>query len=123
MSQASEAFENKNPPQALPIVDVVFGIVGPVVWAAHFLAVYFGQSTACSMSASTGTVIVVVGGLTAAAIAGLLSAIAWLRPDRLEVRLRRYLPIARYAIALSIVAVVWSTFAMVSLEACQPAGG
>jgi hypothetical protein len=124
MTESSGALsDGRKPPQALPIFDVMFGLVGPTVWAAHFLMVYFVQATACSMTASSRTVVVVIIGLTVIAIAGLVWALARLTPDRLDARLRRYLPMARYSIALSILAVAWSSFAMVLLEPCPPAGG
>lgn len=93
----------------------LLGLIGPIIWAAHFFTLYLAEALLC-VSADAGTgVRLAGGGLTLAAIAALLYA-------RSRAGRSRWASLIRPLIDLSMVAVVWTSIPLIVLQTCTPAG-
>lgn len=94
----------------------LLGLVGPMIWAAHFFLVYLAEAVLCSTAAPADSgVRVVGGGLTIAAVIALL----WAR--RISTH-RAWSPFTRPLTDLSIVAVILTAIPLLVIGACRPAG-
>jgi hypothetical protein len=92
-------------------------LIGPLVWAAHFFAVYLVEAILCSLNGSGyGTIVLAVGLLLSIVT---VSFLIWMR---LRSRRDIWPSVSRPLIDLSIVAVVLSSIPPLLLRACQPAG-
>ncbi len=92
-------------------------LVGPVIWAVHFFAVYLAEAILCSLNDPYYATIVRALGLLLSLIA--TSLLIWVR-----VRWPRDIwpSVSRPLIDLSIVAIVLSSIPLLVLRACQSAG-
>jgi hypothetical protein len=92
-------------------------LIGPLVWAAHFFAVYLAEAILCSLDDPGYGTIVRALGLALSIVA--VSFLIWMRFRSL----RDIWPsISRPLIDLSIVAIVLSSIPLLLLRACHSAG-
>lgn len=102
----------------LPPRAAATALVGPTIWAAHFLAVYASESLLCRVGAPGWHDGLVTGGTLAALLAiGWHGASLWRRGEMAEARHE----LARIAIALdalSALAVCFAALVAVALPAC-----
>jgi hypothetical protein len=113
-----------------PLGDFLQLFTGPVVWFAHFVALYGAEALICTPGlAKPGVMTWVAAGATLAALAA-LAAFAGLvlrRPAREPADSQggaRFLRAATLLLALlSAIAVVWVTFPAAVLPVCAPAAG
>lgn len=90
-------------------------LAGPVIWAAHFSAVYALHAPMCVAGAG-GPYVVLLWSVTAAAVAALIVLIAW--PSGREEN-AVFLDRAASALAfLSLCAVVWAALPALLLAPC-----
>lgn len=93
----------------------LLGLIGAIIWAAHFFALYLAEALLC-VSADAGTgVRLVGGGLTLAAIAALLYV-------RSRASQSTWVSLIRPLIDLSMLAVIWTAVPLIALQTCTPAG-
>lgn len=111
---------------------IIFLLVGPIIWAGHFLFVYGPQSALCAFGSGAGgdgramAVTVLVAVVTIAAL--LLQFLALLRPRRLATLLRFRsaeqserdfaVRVSRLLTALSMLGVAWAGSTVIVLDAC-----
>jgi hypothetical protein len=101
--------------RAYTVGEALLGLIGPIVWAAHFFSLYLAESFLC-VSTEAGTSVRLTGGvLTIVAIAALLYA-------RRRTEESAWASLVRPLIDLSIIAVVWTAIPLVVLHTCTPAG-
>jgi hypothetical protein len=106
-----------------PVCDLLPALVGPIVWAAHFFAVYLAEAVLCTAPAASDAAVVrfVCAGLTLLALAILLWAHWRSGSDHIE-GLPRSFSMTRPLIGISIVAVLWTSIPLFMLQGCTPAG-
>jgi hypothetical protein len=93
------------------------GLAGPIIWAAHFFAMYLAESVFCDPSALHAVAVrVAMIGLSTIAIAALL-VVRWQIRGTTPPR-----PLAwtRPLIDLSIVAVLWTSLPIFIVNVCKP---
>jgi hypothetical protein len=92
----------------------LLGLIGPIIWAAHFFALYLTEALLC-VSADAGTSVRIAGGgLTLAAIATLLYA-------RSRASRSTWASLICPLIDLSMLAVIWTAVPLVALQMCTAA--
>ncbi len=92
-------------------------LVGPIVWAAHFFAVYLAEAILCSLDGSGyAHTVRVVGLLLSFVAASVLACI------RLRARRDIWPSVSRPLIDLSIVAIILTSIPLLMMHACQFAG-
>jgi hypothetical protein len=112
-----------------PITSMLLALAGPIVWLAHFLALYLAEAFLCTFPGPASTI-------TLRAMAAVLTVLAVLV---LAVAARGYasgyggfggsnpsnahLALARPLALLSILAVLWTFVPAVLLPACTPGAG
>jgi len=113
-------------PQARPMVDLLFAMAGPIVWAIHFFGLYLAEAFLCPPAVAAGTAIVrpFAMMLTVTALAMLI----WLRvnarpPAEASGRASGALAFKRPLIDISVIAVLWTTIPLFLIEACRPGIG
>lgn len=110
--------------QPRAVTDLLAGLAGPIVWAAHFFGVYLAEALLCASSSVSGVAAVrfAGAGLTVLALAILLWARLRARADHIE-GLPPSFSITRPLIDLSIVAVLWTSIPLFMLQGCMSVGG
>lgn len=93
----------------------LIGLIGPIIWAAHFFSVYLAESLLCSSTEADKLVRLAGGILTIAAV----SALLWARSRSLD---SEWTWLIRPLIDISIVAVIWTAIPLFTLQACMQAG-
>lgn len=93
----------------------LLGLIGPIIWAAHFFLLYLAEALLCVSSDGGTSIRLAGGGLTLAAIVALFYARSRTTGSPWE-------PLIRPLIDLSIIAVVWTAIPQVALQTCTPAG-
>jgi hypothetical protein len=115
---------------ARSIKALAFVLAGPVIWAAHFFALYATEAFLCNggtFSAAAGAVRPIGLTLTVIALAALSIFVSWqallgLRTKRaasIDAHVYRKISIGLAAIAL--LAVTWGVLPAILLPACMPA--
>ena len=93
----------------------LLGLIGPIIWAAHFFSLYLVEAILC-VSADAGTSVRLAGGgLTLAALAALIYA-------RTYATHSAWASLTRPLIDLSTIAVIWTAIPLVALQTCTAAG-
>ncbi len=94
----------------------LLALTGPMIWAAHFFAVYLAEAVLCAPTVSHPDAVRVAGALlTVIAVLALL----WARRVRGQ---REASPLTRPLIDLSIVAVLFTAIPLALIDACRIAG-
>ena len=98
-------------------------LIGPVIWAAHFMLVYALEAVLCTTPGpSTDTVVRTIGVLiTGAAIATLLAFLVWQRRRSRAVIAHHQAvsgPFITPLTLLSILAIAWTSLPLFTLPAC-----
>jgi hypothetical protein len=93
----------------------LFGLVGPIIWAAHFFSLYLAEAVLCVSADANASVRIAGVALTVATIAALLYA-------RRRATRSPWASFIRPLIDLSMLAVVWTAVPLVALQTCAPAG-
>ena len=93
----------------------LLGLIGPIIWAAHFFSLYLAEAFLCVSAGADTSVRIAGGGLTLAAIVALLYA-------RRRTTMSQWAHLIRPLIDLSILAVVWTAIPLLALKTCTPAG-
>jgi hypothetical protein len=109
-----------------PMRDLLVALFGPIVWAAHFFALYLIQAFTCTAVGPSHVtqVRLLGGGLTLVAIAALLAFAAWHSRDFRLVESpapadpRPQLWFAGPLTLVSALAVAWTAFPLFLLPAC-----
>jgi NADH:ubiquinone oxidoreductase subunit 6 (subunit J) len=102
--------------RAVTIGYALLALVGPMIWASHFFAVYLAEAVLCSPAvAADGAVYLAGVVLTIAAVIGLL----WVRRSSAR---GKWSSFVRPLIDLSIVAVVLTAIPLVIIDACRSSG-
>ena len=116
--------------QPRPASDLLIASFGPIVWAAHFAALYLTEAFLCSPpEPATGAQIRWIGAaLTLFALAALIAFAARSRyvlwyPDDKRTGSGALSAFAGPLAILSILAILWTTFPLFLLPACAPGGG
>lgn len=112
--------------QASSMRPLLIALMGPAIWAAHFLLMYAAQTVACTVSAASSQGLAVAWmALSAIAAAALVTILGYqgkaalmARPEDASGRFLRHLQIV--LAALSLIGVVWLTLAAILLrtQAC-----
>jgi hypothetical protein len=103
--------------------DFPAALLGPSIWAAHFMLVYVLEALLCATPGpSTNTVVRIVGMLlTGAALATLLALLVWHR-RRSRAAVAHHLPVSgpfiTPLILLSALAIAWTSLPLFALPAC-----
>jgi hypothetical protein len=103
--------------------DFPAALLGPSIWAAHFMLVYALEAVLCTTPApSTDTVVRAVGMLlTGVALATLLAVLVWHRRRSRRV-VGHHLPVSgpfiTPLILLSALAIAWTSLPLFTLPAC-----
>ena len=112
------------------IKELAFALTGPVLWAAHFFAVYMTEALLCNGGTSSPAVGVVrpIGvTLTVIAITALGVLVTWQalplrRPQRGDSRNAHFLREISIALAaIALLAVIWGGLPAMLLPACMAA--
>ncbi len=110
-------------PKPRTMVDLLFAMAGPIVWAIHFFGLYLAEAYLCLPALSAEGVIVrpIAVILTAIAVAMLI----WLRlnapiTSQASGGTLGALSFKRPLIDISIVAVLWTSIPLFLIEACGP---
>ena len=93
----------------------LLGLIGPIIWAAHFFSLYLAEALLCVSADAGSSVRLAGGGLTLAAIAALIYA-------RKRAAEGPWASLIRPLIDLSILAIVWTAIPLITLQSCTPAG-
>jgi len=93
----------------------LLGLIGPIIWAAHFFSLYLAEAMLCVSADANASVRLAGLGLTVVAIAALLYA-------RSRATQSPWASLIRPLIDLSMLAVVWTAIPLVVLQTCTPAG-
>jgi len=93
----------------------LIGLIGPIIWAAHFFSVYLAESLLCSSTEADKLVRLAGVILTIVAAAGLL----WARRRSVD---SEWAWLIRPLIDISIIAVIWTSIPLFTLQACMQAG-
>jgi len=102
--------------RATPTGTALLALIGPMIWAAHFFAVYLVEAVLCSPAVSANSAVHVAGvGLTIGALVALLSV-------RRISKQGAWTAFARPLIDLSIVAVVLTAIPFVMIASCASSG-
>jgi hypothetical protein len=102
--------------RVVTIGHALLALVGPMIWAAHFFAVYLAEAVLCSPDVAADRAVPAVGvGLTVAALIVLI----WVRRRAAGGAVSWFV---RPLIDLSIVAVVLTAIPLLMIEACRSAG-
>lgn len=109
--------------RAAPLRQAGAALVGPIVWATHFMIIYASESLNCRSDKATGHDAVVMG-TTFIAIVALILHFLWASRRARAVggtdQTRRFLDRTSLALdALSLVGIGWATFAAMLLGACR----
>ena len=102
-------------PRVYTVGQALLGLIGPIIWAAHFFSLYLAEAFLCVSADADTSVRISGGGLTLAAIAALLTA-------RRRASDSQWVSLIRPLIDLSIVAVVWTAIPLAVLGTCSSAG-
>jgi hypothetical protein len=93
----------------------LLGLIGPILWAAHFFSLYLAEAFLCASTGADTSVRIAGGVLTLAAILALLFA-------RSRTAGSPWASLIRPLIDLSMIAVVWTAIPLAALKTCAPAG-
>jgi hypothetical protein len=104
------------------MTDLMFVLAGPIVWAAHFFAVYLTQALLCpTQGPATHVPVVSAGALSVLALVAML-VIAMRQHGDGSLRRRHTLLFALPLTLLAALAVVWTTLPIFVLPTCAPGG-
>jgi hypothetical protein len=115
------------PPTApRPMLDLLFAMAGPIVWAIHFFGLYLAESFLCPPAVSAGSGIVRPFAVILTIVA--LAVLIWLRvnartPPKPPSGTSSALSFKCPLIDVSIVAVLWTSIPLFLIEACRPSIG
>jgi len=105
-----------------PVGDLLFALIGPMVWAAHFFVVYLLEAMLCVPGASdSGAARIAAAFATVIALVVLICARLSRRTDCVD-GLSQSFSFTRPLIYLSMVAVLWTSLPLLVVQTCQPAG-
>jgi len=104
-----------------PVLDLVFAMAGPIVWAMHFFALYLAEAFLCPPAVSTGSAIVrpFAAILTVMALAALIALrVRSSTPSEPPGETSGALSFKRPVVDISILAVLWTSIPLFLIESC-----
>jgi len=104
-----------------PMMDLLFAMAGPIVWAIHFFGLYLAEAFLCPPVFSAGSAIVRPFAAVLTVIA--LAVLIWLRVNARALAdvsggTSGALSFKRPLVDISIVAVLWTSIPLFLIEAC-----
>jgi hypothetical protein len=113
-------------PRPRPVLDLIFAMAGPIVWAMHFFALYLAEAFFCppAVSAGSGIIRPFAAILTVMALAALIALrVKSSTPSEPPVETSGALSFRRPLVDISIVAVLWTSIPLFLIEACARGAG
>jgi hypothetical protein len=109
-----------------PMIDLLFAMAGPIVWAIHFFGLYLAEAFLCPPAVSADSGIVRPFALILTVVA--LAVLIWLRvnartPTQAPGATSSALSFKRPLIDVSIVAVLWTSIPLFLIDAWRPSIG
>jgi hypothetical protein len=104
-----------------PMLDLIFAMAGPIVWAIHFFGLYLAEAFLCPPAVSGGSAIVppFAAILTLMALAALIGLrVNSPTPAEASGRNSSALSFMRPLLDISIVAVLWTSIPLFLIETC-----
>ena len=104
-----------------PMVDLLFALAGPIVWAIHFFGLYLAEAFLCPPVLSTASVIIrpFAVALTVIVLMVLVGLRVNIRaPTEMPSGASDALSFKRPLVDLSIVAVVWTSIPVLLIGSC-----